>query len=57
MPNQFQNAAFPLSHQMKETSKPVVIKSKSLKKWDWAYMGTRLFIIDSSIDSTNLDLM
>ena len=29
MPNQFQNAAFPLTHQMKETSKPTI---KSLKK-------------------------
>ena len=30
MPNQFQNAAFPLSHTMEETYKPV-IESKSLK--------------------------
>ena len=30
MPNQFQNAAFPLSHTMEETYKPV-IKSKNLK--------------------------
>ena len=55
MPNQFQNAAFPLSHQMKETSKPVII-SKSLKKNEIKHMGTRLFIIYSSLDLTNLDL-
>ena len=30
MPNQFQNAAFPLLHQMEETYKPV-IESKNLK--------------------------
>ena len=30
MPNQFQNVAFPLSHQMEDTYKPV-IESKNLK--------------------------
>ena len=30
MPNQFQNVAFPLSHQMEDTYKPV-IEGKNLK--------------------------